>query len=170
MYGTGLTPGLLAAYQQACTPTQLPPPPCDGGASDASSDAGSSDAGCPPAPPPVACDDITVAFEGLHASDVWVTRLRADLPSSALDADLILEATLSQTSAPNVHRAAQWIGDPCMYTNSAFVPLPASAPHAEGSSCALASTRRESERAGTCVLVVASVLATSWLTRRRRRR
>ena len=78
-----------------------------------------ADAGIPSAPsatvpaplcssPYDACcafDDLELALSGLHREDVWLTRIRADLPAAALNADLIIEAHPSQTTVNNVHNA-----------------------------------------------------------------
>jgi len=78
----------------------------DGGADDASApDGGDAGASRPDYPETYACDDLDVALAGLHASDVWVTRLRADLPGAALDVPLKLEPTKEQTPVSNVHQA-----------------------------------------------------------------
>jgi hypothetical protein len=54
-------------------------------------------------------DDLNVALRGLHASDVWVTRLRAVLPANALSTgDLRLEPAKEQTTVNNVHYAAYY--------------------------------------------------------------
>lgn len=54
-------------------------------------------------------DDIDVALRGLHAGDVWVTRLRANLPANALaGGDLRLEAAAVQTPVSNVHYATAY--------------------------------------------------------------
>ena len=54
-------------------------------------------------------DDIDVALRGLHPTDVWVTRLRANLPANALGAgDLKLEAASDQTPVSNVHYAVAY--------------------------------------------------------------
>jgi len=102
----------------------------DGGEADAGDvDAGESDGGTPgndggvatndggPAPsaPSQLCemgtelccefDDLEVAVGSMHRSDVWITRLRADLPVSALSQDLRLEAHPNQVAVSNVHNA-----------------------------------------------------------------
>jgi hypothetical protein len=95
----------------------------DAGESDAGeSDAGEQpelDAGAPaPEPPravPALCrsgeelccefDDLEVAIGGLHTQDIWLTRLRANLPAGALDADLRLEAHPTQEAVSNLHQA-----------------------------------------------------------------
>lgn len=104
------------AYYGSCA--SLAPVPASTPADDAGADdAGTDDAGAVPvATVPFtycqtgteACcqfDDLELARKGLHASDVWVTRLRADLPASALATDLILEAHPDQTPVSNVHNA-----------------------------------------------------------------
>ncbi|HSO39834.1 MAG TPA: DUF2330 domain-containing protein, partial [Labilithrix sp.] len=50
-------------------------------------------------------DDLEAVLNSMHRSDVWLTRLRADLPANALDTDLVLEAHPSQTTVSNVHNA-----------------------------------------------------------------
>lgn len=78
----------------------------DAGAEDASAGDGGEDAGPtgPYYPETYACDDLDVALAGLHKSDVWVTRLRANLPGAALDVPLKLEPTKEQTPVSNVHQ------------------------------------------------------------------
>lgn len=41
-------------------------------------------------------DDIATALTGLHPKDVWVTRIEADLPRSALAKDLVIKASKDQ--------------------------------------------------------------------------
>ena len=54
-------------------------------------------------------DDLDTALRGLHPQDVWVTRFRASLPSSALSAgDLQLEPTLQQSVVNNVYYAQSY--------------------------------------------------------------
>jgi MYXO-CTERM domain-containing protein len=69
---------------------------------DASGDS-SGDAACNPDP----CadfDDLDVALVGLHPVDTWVTRMRADLLSSALvEGDLHIQASQPQTPVSNRH-------------------------------------------------------------------
>ena len=48
------------------------------------------------------CDDLVVATRGLHPQDVWMTRLRANLPAAALSTDLLLEASPNQEMLGNV--------------------------------------------------------------------
>lgn len=91
----------------------------DAGPADAASDAPSSgethgDAGSTEPPPeepqcaPTACcafDDLELAIKGMNRSDVWVTRLRANLPVAALNEDLRLEAHPQQQIVSNIHNA-----------------------------------------------------------------
>lgn len=46
-------------------------------------------------------DDLSVALNGLHPSDVWVTRLEAFLPRAALATDLDLEPAAAQAAVEN---------------------------------------------------------------------
>ncbi len=46
-------------------------------------------------------DDVAVALTGMHPADVTLTRLEANLPVAALDADLLLEAAKSQETVHN---------------------------------------------------------------------
>jgi hypothetical protein len=125
-------PGIADAYLSVCKTTGPYPeagfPEDDAGSSDAASDVtvadaappddagdggpiddgGVDDAGPPPEPPPwtpAHCDDVDVAQYDLHAGDIWITRLRANLPRPALDATLLLEPTTTQTPVDNVHYA-----------------------------------------------------------------
>jgi hypothetical protein len=50
-------------------------------------------------------DDLVVAIDGMDPSNVWVTRLRSELPVGALVSDLKLQASASQTEYDNVHQA-----------------------------------------------------------------
>jgi hypothetical protein len=82
----------------------------DAGASDAGDAGPAGDGGptvVPPPPPwtPKQCDDLDIALKGLHPKDVWITRLRANLPRTALAATLKLEPTAAQTRFDNVHYA-----------------------------------------------------------------
>jgi Uncharacterized protein conserved in bacteria (DUF2330) len=76
----------------------------DAGGEDASSGEATGDAGKPPKVRPTVCDDLEVALEGLNRNDVWVTRLRANLPNAALADTLQLEPNLAQVPFDNVHQ------------------------------------------------------------------
>jgi hypothetical protein len=100
-FGAG-TPGLANAYFSTCEGKAPEPEP---NISDAGTDAGD------PAQRPARelCDqfdDLRAATRSLARNDVWVTRLRANLPVSALAQDLRLQAHSSQTAVSNVHQAA----------------------------------------------------------------
>ncbi len=58
-------------------------------------------------------DDLAVALTGMTPADVWITRLEAELPRSALATDLILEAADSQQLVENRLLATNTTGDPC---------------------------------------------------------
>ena len=77
---------------------------------------------CDPAPPgriashDFECggfSDIASAMIGMHPSDVWVTRLEANLPHAALNTDLRLHPAAAQTAVPQVHRAVTHVNPPC---------------------------------------------------------
>ena len=116
----------LPPRQVRCTEDELPPadgspddgPPTDldAGAADATADASTDggDAGDAGTPPKPTCtktlrgcdgyDDFEVATRGLAFGSTWVTRLRANLPVSALSEDLRLEAAPSQVEQnPQLH-------------------------------------------------------------------
>jgi hypothetical protein len=126
--------GLASAYAAACPTYGEPrPKPTDPGADDAgsgadsaASDAGTDannddagDAGTDASTEPeatldagkgptivAACDDLDVAVTDMALNDVWVTRLRANLPNAALADTLRLEAAPKQEKLDNVHYAA----------------------------------------------------------------
>ncbi len=126
-------PGLADVYAATCLvdPTQAPwqekeagapgdasgdldAGDLDGGLADGGDGGDPADAGTeggvavtPPPPPwtPKQCDDLDIALTGLHTNDVWVTRLRANLPRVALAATLKLEPTAKQEPFDNVHYA-----------------------------------------------------------------
>ncbi len=58
-------------------------------------------------------DDIAVALVGMHPADVWLTRLEASLPHSALATDLNIQASAKQTPISNVLNAGKSINSPC---------------------------------------------------------
>lgn len=116
---------LFNAYYGACLGRvrDVPPAPDQDAGVDASAgiDAGEPDAAVPsddagtlhvPAsvcrdPSDRCCDfdDLEKVLSSMHRPDVWLTRLRADLPATALDVDLVLEAHPSQTTVSNQHLA-----------------------------------------------------------------
>jgi hypothetical protein len=52
-------------------------------------------------------DDLEVASAGLDPSNLWVTRMRAQVPASVLsEGDLVLQASASQTDVSNRHFAS----------------------------------------------------------------
>lgn len=60
-----------------------------------------------------ALDDMAVALRGLHPRDVWLTRLEAELPRSALASDLRLKPADQQLPIDNWIRITGSVGDPC---------------------------------------------------------
>lgn len=171
-------PGLAAAYQQLCGVLVEPRPhdagadngsggeldggPDSGGSSDAgdgdaggmsNDDAGSGetygDAGQPKQVRTALCDDLSSAIAGLNPADIWVTRLRANLPNSALAATLVLEPAQPQEIYENVYQT----------TSTGSVTQTASV-----------SPSRARGRHGTFALIGLTALVVSKLVRRRRAR
>lgn len=165
-------PSLAAAYKTQCSaaqakkpPLRPPPPPqeeedaggvdagdIDAGDLDASAaDAGELDAGEADAGPPIVretkCDDLDLALEGLAPGDVWLTRLRGNLPNNALGDTLVLEPATKQEPFDNVHQT-KTIG------NVATASI---------------SPRRTNWRHGTYALIAITALVIARMTRRRSR-
>jgi hypothetical protein len=135
-------------------PFHPPPPPASDGGNDggldgavddggleAGADAGAVDSGAPDSgtgdddagstytpPSHDTCaylDDLDVALKGMHASDVWVTRLRAVLPANALsEGDLRLEASKDQSPVSSAHYAAYYTDEDRSSTRSSCAGAP----------------------------------------------
>ena len=119
---------------------------------------GPPDAGITPPSDVTRCaylDDLDVASRGLHASDVWVTRLRASLPAGALTGDLRLEAAAVQKEVDNVHYATG-------YTDEASAGA--------GTRNACVSAPKARTAFGSWALAAVSALAAVAALRRRTRR
>jgi hypothetical protein len=125
---------------------------------DASSDGGDSGV-CTPGNGPAICptfDDLALATNGLHASSVWVTRLRAVLPVGALAAgDLRLQASSAQTPVSNLHVASN-------------PPSPNAPASSDSSSCAAVARGGDDARLGTALLLLMSAIVTGSILRRRK--
>jgi hypothetical protein len=124
----------------------------DSGAEGGATTAGGEAGACMLAP---ACDDLALAMTGL-VGQLWVTRLRADLPAGALANDLVLEATPSQAPVSNVHQAGK-------YTDPGFSPCP------QNGSCAAASADSRDRFADATALAIGAAGVVLTLRRRRRR-
>lgn len=194
-FGSG-NPPLFQAYEQTCAlrgpqtvpcdETALPPAdgspdgtgdPGDAGAADGGDAGDAGDAGTTK-PPATSCtkivsgcdgyDDYEVATRGLHAGDVWITRIRADLPVAALSTDLQLAAADQVVDSP--------IRSTAKFTDPTYNPCNpsannGSAPSSGGSSgngCACRSTSSSSDAGGWLTMAIAAIGATV-VTRRRRR-
>lgn len=66
-----------------------------------------------------AADDLAQALVGMRLGSVWVTRLEADLPASALSQDLRLEAAASQVAVENNVVAPLVSNEPCPVATAA---------------------------------------------------
>jgi hypothetical protein len=82
----------------------LPIPPSDGGADGGASAGESADQ--------VRQDDLAVLFPGGNLSDVWITRMRADLSHAALATDLAVQASATQTGLSNIYQVTQSVNAP----------------------------------------------------------
>jgi hypothetical protein len=193
--GVPVNPGLADAYFNQCTKypalgpcgSDAAAPGSDASAADAAVEAGardgsseaSADAAADTSPatpacpmnPPDSCeyfDDLDVALTGLHPGDVWLTRIRAFLPASALSTgDLKLEASPVQTPVSNSHHAATFSDgyNPCSTANAT---QPAPAGTSSGCACDTASPRLRT-RMGTAFLVAVTLLGVSLAKRRKQR-
>jgi hypothetical protein len=179
------------ARQVPCDETALPPPdgtpeePADAGAdadTDGGSDAGANDAGTTPDSGVKACtktvygcdgyDDLQVAIRGLHASDVWVTRLRADLPVTALSTDLRLEPSGVQAEDDPARHTETFTDpsfDPCARARAATSASSGGSDLGDRSGgCTCRTPSRASRDAGTFLLVGLTSLVAAAIARRRR--
>lgn len=145
-----------------------PPDPCerdDAGA--LPDDAGPIDSGISDADPHrypdagvnacAAYDDLDVALTGLHPNDVWVTRLRANLPVAALATDLKLEANLFQAKVSSTHTATKAINCPPGFGSRGY------------GACSSAPVSDREKDLGSLTLVAGAIISVSALLRRRRR-
>jgi hypothetical protein len=153
---------------------------------DAGPDAGSDDAAAPDAAAPCtvlkkACDlfdDFDTALEGLHASDVWITKLRAELtPKDCASGDLSLAAARSQESVSSAYATQKFTDptfDPCAGVRSPNGSSPASSTPSSayddrsGCACKL-SAIGEALPPEPIALGAVGVLAALRLARRRKR-
>jgi hypothetical protein len=139
---------------------------------DAAADAPSTPPACPMNPPD-ACeyfDDLQLALTGLHPGDVWLTRVRAFLPSSVLSAaDLKLEASPVQVPVSNAHHASTFSDgyNPCATASAA---QPASGGSGSGGCTCDTAPPRLRARLGTAFLVALTLLGVSLAKRRARPR
>lgn len=109
----------------------------------------------------VPCDDLDVAMNGTTPGSLWVTRLRAFLPASALRDDLVLQGSLLQGQVPSSYQTTK-------YTQANYNPCPGSTP-ATGCACRDAAGRAEPYTDVVVVFMAGALLVTS-LRRRRRNR
>jgi hypothetical protein len=203
LYGSGSpNPGLSTAYTQACKPIELPPPPScgvspeagpstgdDGGSgADAANGDAQVEGGDDGAPGPdgggvdaascqptqVVCDDLTLAMTGIPTGSLWVTRLRAFLPSTALAADLVLEAAPSQQSVSNLHTTQKYTDpsyDPCpkVSNTSSNGASSNNASSGGGMGCACETKSARGHRYEDALLGIGLLAVVSAVVRRRRR-
>jgi hypothetical protein len=116
------------------------------------------------------CDDLSLAMTGIDPGTLWITRMRADLPATALADDLVLQASTSQVAVPSVHQSFAYTTpgyNPCG-SNSATP----SSPPAKGA-CACRTSRSTSgfdvDGVGLGLAALGVSLALRGRARRRRR-
>lgn len=148
--------------QCVCAATTNPTP----GLFDAATADDAGDAGG--AVDPSSCDsydDLTVALTGIDPSNAWITRMRAILPSNALSgADLVLQASASQTPVSNQHTAL-------VYDDPSYNPCSSNSANGGGGGGGGCNTVREDRVAWGRWLFVGSLgLVAAVLARRRRGR
>ncbi len=194
-YGNPTLPNVYDAYRTQCLgkprrsvpcdeaalppPDGQPDPDADGGAPDGGGEVG-DDAGVDAGSDASTCtkvvsgcdgfDDLSVAARSIHTGDVWITRLRADLPVSALTTDLKLEAApdqsvLSPTFSTKIFNPPY---DPC----AATTPAPQQASPArtytgndDGCSCRTVPQRSDF---GTWLIIGLTMVVLPVLARRKR--
>jgi hypothetical protein len=166
-FGAGLTPPLESTYLRTCQ--QQPPSPVGCPATDAggSSEAGTDDGGCATAT--VACDDFELANAGIPIGDMWLTRLRAYLPSNALANDLVLEAAPSQEPVSNVHSTNTYTVpnyNPCPSSSASGATSTPASSHSGSCACRTAESPRT--RYGEAVAMLAGFVGIALGARRRR--
>jgi hypothetical protein len=112
--------------------------------------------------------DLSTALLGMHPSDVWVTRLEAELPRAKLATDLTVGASATQTDESSWHAAEISIGSPCPAT--APTPTPQSdATAPSNGACAASGAGRRSPLSSAATLGLAG-LALVFAARRSRRK
>jgi hypothetical protein len=107
---TGVT-SCTAQFADLATSTAMVVDPCPAGVPDDDPSCGQIAPGQVDARV-LACgkaDDLKVALTGLHPSDVWVTRIEADLPRLALASDLVLKPAEAQSTVSNYLQAPEGI-------------------------------------------------------------
>lgn len=126
----------------------------DAGSSSGGSSSGSSGSSGTTTPDCSRLDDLDVALRGMSTNDVWLTRLRAQLPADALKiGDLRLEAHPSQVAVSNEHQAFHYADE--------------TKPAERDGSCVSAPKRHEAF--GSWALAALGALGLTAFVRRRRR-
>jgi len=113
------------------------------------------------------CDDLSLAMTGIATGNLWVTRLRADLPTSALSSDLVIEATASQTPVPSQHQTNVYTianYNPCPQSSNSAAPSTSSA-----GGCACRTAESPHDRYADAVVLSLSAASILLSLRRRRR-
>jgi hypothetical protein len=140
----------------------------DGATADAAGDGGGSPeaGGC--GMQTAACDDLSLAMTGITTGNLWVTRLRANLPVGALANDLVLEAAASQDTVTNLHTTST-------YSDPSYQPCPSASgasPSSRSSSgsCACRTVESRGIGYGHAIALLAGAVGIAFGLRRRRSR
>jgi hypothetical protein len=110
-------------------------------------------------------DDLAAALVGQHPSDVWLTRLQANLSQSALGQDLVLEAAPTQETQESWLRAQNGTNIPCKIQGSAGATATVG-----GDGCSLKSPGRGSQAILLGTSLLGLLFAARRVVRRRSRR
>jgi hypothetical protein len=141
-----------------------------GGDASASTDADTTSSGVCSMQPALECDDLDVATVGITYGNLWITRLRAQLPSTVLAADLVLEAAPTQDTISNLHSTSTYTVpdyNPCG-TSSQSAPSSSSGSSHSGGSCSTSDTPRT--RYGDAIALLAGAVGIAFGMRKRRPR
>ncbi|HSO31717.1 MAG TPA: DUF2330 domain-containing protein [Labilithrix sp.] len=166
-------PRTVPCDESALPPADGQPVEADGGIEDGGADGGGSCTktvtGCD------GFDDLEVASRSIHVDDVWITRLRADLPVSALATDLVLEASPEQVALSPAHstRIFNPPFDPCLTTDSTSkttppprTPARTYTGNADGCTCRTTPLKSDF---GTWLVIGLTMVALPLVVRRKRR-
>ena len=130
---------------------------------------GAGDDGGDCTPTGISCDDLQVATTGMVVGSMWITRLRAYLPQTALGTDLVLEAAPSQEPVTNVHTTSIYSipnYNPCPPTGNGTT----SGASGSASGSGACSTAERTPHARYADFIIAAMLAVALAGAARRRR
>jgi MYXO-CTERM domain-containing protein len=150
-------------------------------AGDDASDDGGGDPGAGETADQVRAADLAVLFPEGMSSDVWVTRIRADMARAALSSDLVLQASADQTQMSNIYQVTHQVNapacppvpdpcPPCATDDGGAAGAGASGGGASGGGLSGCSTATKDGGGGGVELVLAGLAAVAVFGKRRRGR